>query len=29
VTVGHLTYSRNAWHGFWGVILGLMSIAFL
>jgi hypothetical protein len=29
VTVGRLTYSRNAWHGFWGVILGLMSIAFL
>jgi hypothetical protein len=29
VTVGHLTYSRNAWHGFWGVILGLMTIVFL
>lgn len=29
VTVGHLTYTRNAWHGFWGVILGLMTIVFL
>jgi hypothetical protein len=29
VTVGKLTYSRNAWHGFWGLILGLMSLAFL
>jgi hypothetical protein len=29
VTVGKLTYSRNAWHGFWGLILGLMSLALL
>jgi hypothetical protein len=29
VTVNNLTYSRNAWHGFWGIILGLMSVAFL
>jgi hypothetical protein len=29
VEVGRLTYTRNAWHGFWGVILGLMTIVFL
>ena len=28
IDVGNQTFSRNAWHGFWGVILGLMSIAF-
>jgi hypothetical protein len=29
VDVGSDTYSRNAWHGFWGVVLGLLAIAFL
>ena len=29
VDVGRLTYTRNAWHGFWGIILGLLSIGFL
>jgi hypothetical protein len=29
VDVGDQTFTRNAWHGFWGVILGLLSIAFL
>ncbi|HZT54307.1 MAG TPA: hypothetical protein VE995_07980 [Gaiellaceae bacterium] len=29
VEVGGDTYSRNAWHGFWGIILGLLSLAFL
>ena len=29
VTIGHLTYTRNAWHGFWGVILGLLTVVFL
>ena len=29
ISVGGLAYSRNAWHGFWGVVLGLMAVAFL
>lgn len=29
VQVHDLTYTRNAWHGFWGVILGLMTVVFL
>jgi hypothetical protein len=28
VTVGSLTFSRNAWHGTLGLILGLLSIVF-
>src|SRR5262245_44927008 len=28
IDVGGLSYSRNAWHGFFGVILGLLSVAF-
>jgi hypothetical protein len=24
-----LDYSRNAWHGFWGIVLGLLSVGFL
>jgi hypothetical protein len=29
VTVGPYTASRNGWHGFWGVLLGLLTIAVL
>jgi hypothetical protein len=29
VTIGNLTYTRNAWHGFWGLVLGLLTVAFL
>ncbi len=29
IDFGRETYSRNAWHGFWGVVLGLLSVAFL
>jgi hypothetical protein len=29
ITVGGLTFSRNAWHGLFGFLLGLLSIAFL
>jgi hypothetical protein len=28
INVGGLSYSRNAWHGFFGVVLGLLSVAF-
>ncbi len=28
IDVGGLTYSRNAWHGFVGIVLGLMAVAF-
>ena len=28
IDVGGLSYSRNAWHGFFGVVLGLLSVAF-
>jgi hypothetical protein len=27
VSIGPFTASRNGWHGFWGVLLGLMTIA--
>jgi hypothetical protein len=27
VSLGSLSYSWTAWHGFWGVLLGLMTIA--
>ena len=29
VDLGVVDFSRNAWHGFWGVLLGLMLIALL
>jgi hypothetical protein len=29
VTVGQFSYGVNAWHGFWGVLIGLMTIAIL
>ena len=29
VTVGGLTFTRNAWHGVGGVLVGLLSVAFL
>jgi hypothetical protein len=29
ITVGNLTYSRNAWHGFAGLLVGFLSLVFL
>jgi len=29
VDVGPITFTRNAWHGFFGVLVGLLSIVFL
>jgi hypothetical protein len=29
VSVGSLSAGRSAWHGFWGVLLGLMTVALL
>ncbi len=28
VTVRNLTYSRNAWHGTWGLLVGILAVAF-
>ena len=27
--LGHITVGQNAWHGFWGVVLALMTIALI